>query len=236
MTGLSKGFTDTIDDAIANTKWDDHDDTIAKARGSYTGFLKSTPGYVQPDAKIIRAMVWTESGGPSSAAWSTKPMQIGVPGDPGLDALLGATDHGDLILPPAFKLSLTKATVKSNAANNIQAGLGYLLLRHASFKFVSVQDAGSASPYTVKPGDTLGKIAKALGSTVAQLEADNPKAKKSLHPKDVLSVQPAHMEWQIDGWTAVTAKSAAAKYNGGGDANYAAKLDYCIVTMGKLKR
>ena len=233
---LSKGWTDTIDQAVDDKRWDDHDDTIRKAIGSYTGNLSATPGYTQPDFKLIKAMLWTESGGPDNGAWSTKPLQIGVGSDPGLGALLDTAGRGNLIMPTAFQTSITKTTAKTTAAVNIQAAIGYLLLRHASFAFVSVQDAGATSEYPVVAGDSLSKIAKKKKTTIDEIKAQNPKAAKVIHVGDKLQIQPAHMEWQISGWSAVSTRSAAKLYNGGGDDKYAEKLDYCLALMPKLKR
>lgn len=236
---LSSKFTDTIDIALTDARWDGHDATIKGALGAFTNHLKSTLGYSQPDFKIIKAMLWTESGGPDnpSKAWATKPLQIGVPGDPGLGALLSKTEHGDLILPLALKSSITVLTAKSDPKTNIQAAIGYLLMRHAKFAFVNVED-GASMPfdYIVRSGDNLEKIARRNATTVEEIRKLNPKKSGILKPKDVLRLRNARMEWQVSGWAPVTTGSAETLYNGGGDKVYADKLNYCIDVMNRMKR
>jgi hypothetical protein len=127
--------------------------------------LSSVAGYRLLDWQLIKAMLWTETGA-AHAEWNSRPMQIGVPGDPGLTSFLSGQEGGDLILPPNWKGKLTTGSVRTISTHNIRAGVGYLLMRMANFEHKSVP-ASDTNTYdvTVKAGDSLEKIAKAQGST-----------------------------------------------------------------------
>ena len=60
-------------------------------------------------------------------------MQIGNPGDPGLKALLGNKEGGELIVP-LFIPRLTEALAGMTPQSNIRSGVGYLLMRMAKFE------------------------------------------------------------------------------------------------------
>jgi LysM repeat protein len=237
IVALNKKWKDTIDTALTDARWDGYDKTIKDALGAYTGYLKSTPGYAQPDSNLIKAMVWTETG-LYSPDWPSMPMQIGkFAADKGLADLLDPKGRGSLILPRAFQSSITVQTVQIDPAVNIQAGIGYLLKRHAAFSYVNVEDPDSAAyDYSVRQGDTFEKIARRNATTVEEIERLNSRKTGVLKPKDVLRLRNAAMQWRITGWTPVTALSAALLYNGGGDADYAEKLKYCMSVIGNLKR
>lgn len=53
-------------------------------------------------------MTWVETGA-ENAEWKTKPMQIGVQGDPGLASPLRGDEGGDLIIPPQRRGQFTHA-------------------------------------------------------------------------------------------------------------------------------
>ncbi|MEW5786970.1 MAG: LysM domain-containing protein [Pseudomonadota bacterium] len=76
-----------------------------------------------------------------------------------------------------------------------------------------------------KPGDSLEKIAKAQGSTVDTLKSLNPLV-GVLRPGQVLMYQKASVQRVITGWRSRSTALIAQRYNGGGDPNYARKLEY----------
>lgn len=90
-------WQDGLTNAAANAKWNDWDCEIQMAVNRH---LSGKAGYVSLDWKMIKAMVWVETGA-NDSEWKIKPMQIGVTGDPGLRALLSGKEGGDRLLAHA---------------------------------------------------------------------------------------------------------------------------------------
>lgn len=187
------------------------------------------------DRQLIKAMVWTETGA-VQAEWGIKPMQIGVAGDPGLTSFLSGNEGGDLILPPAWKGRLTAGSVSVIPGHNIRAGIGYPPMRMANTEYKSLPVTGAGvNEITVKPGDSMDKIARAHGSTTVHLKKLNPTV-NILRPGQTLKVQKASTQRTITGWRYISTSMIAQRYNGGGDPNYAKKLDYALslIRQGKM--
>jgi hypothetical protein len=223
-------WKDTIDGSRINKAWNDYDATIQQTVNAYNTYLPTTTGFTPLSWKLVKAMVWTETGGPSKPAWLSRPMQIGNAGDPGLAALLGGKEGGDLIMPPkiADGLTLQNANLPEK---NIQAGVGYLLMRAANYAYVNVEDiADVVHDYVVKPGDTFTSIARRSGSTVAELNALNPGV-GSLRIGQKVSVRKAKISKKIVGFKKLDSAMVAKLYNTK-DERYADKLDYCLKVMG----
>ncbi|ACB63130.1 Peptidoglycan-binding LysM [Burkholderia ambifaria MC40-6] len=230
-TGFEK-WQDGIDKAVGDTRWDSWDCEIRMAVDEYNRHLSGIAGYRPLDWQLIKAMLWVESGAADSE-WNSKPMRIGVSGDPGLASLLSGNEGGDLILPPAWKGQLTMGSVRSMPAHNIRAGIGYLLMKTAHYEYRSVSNADvKIYEVIVKPGDSLDKIAKAQASTVDALRKLNPTA-TVLRPGQALKYQKASVQRVITSWRQISTTLIAQRYNGGGDFNYAAKLDYALKAMQK---
>lgn len=233
-TGFDK-WQDGINKAVGDAKWNFWDCEIQMAVNEYNRHLSGTAGYMPLDWQLIKAMVWVESGA-DNFEWNVKPMQIGVAGDPGMTSLLSDKEGGDLILPPAWKGRLTTGSVRTIPAHNIRAGIGYLLMRMANFEYRSILGADTkVYEITVKPGDSLDKIAKVQGSTVDMLRKLNPTA-AVLRPGQVLKYQKALVERVVTSWRHISTTLIAQRYNGGGDPHYAKKLDHALslVRKGKL--
>lgn len=226
-------WQDGLNRAVGNSRWNAYDNELKTASSGFNQHLKSTVGYRQLDWLLIKAMLWTESGA-SSPEWQTKPMQIGVPGDPGLSSFLSGREGGELIVPPSWQGRLTSGTVRSMPAHNIRAGIGYLLMRMANFEFRSVlaADAKTIREVTIKPGDSLATIAKARGTTPEIMQQLNPTS-NVLRPGQILKFQTAAVQRVITGWRQITTDQIARRYNGGGDPNYAKKLDYALSLLRK---
>jgi hypothetical protein len=223
-------WQDTINRSRVNKAWNGYDATIQQTVNAYNAHLRTTTGFTPLSWKLVKAMVWTESGGPSNPAWLSRPMQIGNTGDPGLAALLGGKEGGDLIMPPKIAAVLT-AQNASLPERNIQAGVGYLLMRAANYTFVNVEDkADVVHDYVIKSGDTFSSIAQAWGSTIAELDALNPSA-KTLHIGQKVKVRKAKISKKIAGFKKLDTAAVAKLYNTK-DALYADKLDYCLKVMG----
>lgn len=231
-TGFEK-WQEGLNGATDNPVWSTYDCDVQVAVSEYNRHLGKTTAYVPLDARLIKAMLWVETGA-ASAQWRIKPMQIGVPGDPGLASLLSDREGGDLILPPAIKAVLTAGSVGKNPGHNIRAGIGYLLMRMANFEYQSVLDADTkVYDVAVKAGDSLDKIAKTHGSTLEIIKKLNASA--VLGVGQVVHYQKATVQRVITGWRSITTQSIALRYNGGGDPNYAKKLDYALslIRVGK---
>ena len=224
-TGLDK-WQDGLSSAADNSAWRTYDCDLQVAVAEYNRHLGATTGFAPLNWQLIKAMLWVETGA-DSAQWRSKPMQIGVPGDPGLSALLGGTEGGELILPPGIKAAISVGSVGRNPAHNIRAGIGYLLMRMANFDFQTVLDADTkVYEVTVKAGDSLDRIAKTHGSTLEIMRKLNTNA--GLRVGQLVRYQKATVQRVITGWRSITTQSIAQRYNGGGDPNYAKKLDYVL--------
>jgi hypothetical protein len=218
-------WQEDIDMSTDDAKWNSWDCEVQMAANEYNRHLSGTAGYFPLDWRLIKAMLWVETGA-NSSEWNSKPMQIGVAGDPGLTSFLSGKEGGDLILPTALKGRLTTGSVRTNPRHNIRAGIGYLLMRMANFEYRSgVGSDPKIYEVTVKAGDSLDKIAKAQGSTVDTLRKLNPTA-NVLRPGQMLKCQNASVQRVITGWRHISTTLIAQRYNGGGDPNYAKKLDY----------
>jgi hypothetical protein len=218
---------------VSTLGWNDYDCEIKTAVAEYNLHLRNTTGLGPLDWKLIKAMVWVETGA-NNPEWKTKPMQIGVQGDPGLASLLGGKEGGELILPLQWQKRLTVGSVRTIPSHNIRAGIAYLLMRMANFEYRSVQSDQTRLNVTVKSGDSLEKIAKNQGTTLELLKQLNPAA-KVLRPGLVLTYQKGTVKRVISGWRQFSTTQVAQRYNGGGDPNYAKKLDFAftLLTNGK---
>lgn len=231
--GLSAKWKSTIDDAIANKAWDDYDKLIkAEVSGYQARFAAMNPSV---DWKLFKAIAWTESGGPASSAWKARVLQIGNPGDPAYAVLKKGDEGAEVILSDQLKKDLASGSI-NDPTLNVRAGIAYVYVRLSRTAFESVTDAKDTTTYeyTVAAGDSFDSISRKVGTTIAVLQQLNA-GKKVLHPKDVVKYRKAAIKRVLKGWMGFTTKNVAQRYNVG-DPDYAAKLDYCLSVMGKLKR
>lgn len=113
--------------------------------------------------------------------------------------------------------------------------IGYLLMRMANYEHRSVPATDTKiHEVTVKAGDSLDKIARAQGTTLEVLTKLNPTA-GVLRPGQVLKYQKASIQRVISGWRPLSTTQIAQRYNGGGDPNYAKKLDFALEQVRKAK-
>lgn len=228
-TGFEK-WQDGLSAAAGDEKWNGWDCEVQMAVNEYNRHLARKPGYMPLDWQLIKAMLWVETGA-NNSEWKSKPMQIGVAGDPGLASLFSGKEGGDLIVPPALNGRLTMETARTIPAYNIRAGIGYLLMRVANFEYRTVLgEDPRIYEATVKAGDSLDKIAKTHGSTVDVLKKLNPTV-NVLRSGQILKYQKASTQRVITSWRNVTTILVAQRYNGGGDPNYAKKLDYALALV-----
>jgi hypothetical protein len=224
-------WQDTINAALTDPQWNEYDCDIQRIVGQFNRHLVGTANYMALDWKLLKAMVWTESGGPKNRAWRDNPVQIGNPGDPGLAALFSKNEGGGLVIPPELQRTMTIASVRASPQMNIGAGVAYLLMRHAKYDFATVPDPLDKATYDVvlKAGDNLDKISKLNGTTIATLQRLNAGI-SILRPGQTLKYQKASIKKVITKWTAISTISIARLYNVG-DPNYATKLNFCLSVM-----
>jgi hypothetical protein len=118
--------------------------------------------------------------------------------------------------------------VRTNPIHNIEAGIGYLLMRAAKFDYRSIPiDGEEVREAAVQAGGSLDKFAREYGTTVAVLRQLNPSA-GPLRQGLLLKYQRASVQQVIVGWRHISTSMVAHRYNGGGDPNYAKKLDYAL--------
>lgn len=228
-------WQDTIDTAITDSRWNEYDCDIQRGVAQFNRHLFSTAGFISLDWRLIKAMIWTESGGPDHRAWRSNPIQIGNPGDPGLRALLSDKEGGTLIIPPELKNKLTIATAAGSPQMNTRAGMAYLLMRLAQYGIGTVPDEQDKKVYEIvaKAGDSLDRIARANSTTVDTIKRLNP-GTHILRPGQTLKYKKATVQKIIVRWNMANPSTIAMRYNVG-DPDYAKKLAYCLTVMQKSK-
>lgn len=233
---LDKKWIDTIEQAIDDDTWDAYD-AVIQAEVQYYKTQLARLALPQVNWLLIKAMVWTETGGPSNPSWTSRPMQIGNPGDPALAVLQGGKEGSDLIMSSSLKEAIRmRRTDEPNI--NIQAGIAYLYTRMAQSEIRSVVDPVDRTihSYTVVAGDSLDKISRKVGTTVDELRASNPGQTALIRPGQELTYHKAQHQRVIIAWRAFNATTIALRYNVG-DPAYAEKLTYIVDTViPKLKR
>lgn len=220
-------WKDTINQGINDSKWDKYDNLIKTEVDAYA--LKFTALSSKVNWLLIKAMLWTESGGPSNRAWNTRPLQIGNIGDPAYDVLKSGSEGSELIMSDALKRSIVSGSIDDPEVN-IKAGIAYLYTRMAITNIISVRDLKDSKEYeyTVVAGDSLDKISKKVNTTISELRRLNPKSAGIIRAGQKLKYVKAQMKRSIISWREFSPSVVADRYNGGGDINYSAKLVYIL--------
>jgi hypothetical protein len=237
LMALDSKWTNTVNDGQTNAAWDAYDAVVQGEVNAYNTRFAHEQGYIPVDWKLCKAILWVESGGPKSPAWKARAMQIGNPGDPAYNILQFGKENSGLILSAALATDLKGKSI-DDPALNIRAGIAYLFVRLAKFEEKSVTDPTDRQDheYIVLPHDSLWVIAKKVGTTMDLLKAMNPGVDRMIHPKQILKYRKASMKMLLVGWRGFNPATIAQYYNGGGDADYAAKINYVLDLFRKLKR
>ncbi len=224
----NKKWKEEINKAVSDSAWSRWDCEILAAVKEYNHHLSSTPNYILLDWRVIKAMLWIESGA-NNSDWATKPMQIATLGDSGLNKLLSGKDGGELIMPPLLQKKLTSALATSHGTYNIKAGIGYLLMRMAYFEQKNVidKDDSRIKELIIEKSDSLHKLAKKYFTTVDTLKQMNANT-EILRPGTKLRYRKSAKQKVITGWRQISPTSIAQKYNSNGDPLYKDKLDYAL--------
>ncbi len=231
---LDEKWKQSVDDGITNQTWDDYDDIIKREVEEYNRRLATTPGYICLDWKLFKAMEWVESGGPSNAAWKTRPMQIGNVGDPGYQALKTGEGAASLIMSDALTRDIKAGDINSPDLN-IRAGVAYAITRLSKSDIKPTDDPKDpVQEYTMLHDGTLFAVATKVGATLESIKALNPGV-ISVKKGQKVKYRKAKMKRVITGWRMASTVSLAERYNAG-DSNYQAKLDYVLALFPKLKR
>lgn len=233
---LAANWIATMDAAIKNPKSALYDAIIKRTVAHYQLRFGKTPGFPALDWRLFKAQLLVESGGPTNPAWSTRPMQIGNPGDAAYGVLRSGVQGSNLIMSVPLKMDISSKSI-STPELNIRAAIAYVFTLAAKFHPAQVIDNPKVKHVKVMPGQSLSSIAAAQHTTIQDLVQENPKAAGVLHPGQVLKFQAAHMAIVIAGWKQITPEFLARWYNGGGydgfgDPAYAAKLKYVLGKLG----
>ena len=235
---LSQPWKNTVNQGITDPRWDEYDSPIKKEVDRLNVQLAFTPQFFKLDWLSVKAMLWIESGGPDNSSWKERVMQIGNAGDPAYAVLQGGKEGSLLIMDAALQKDIKLAGIKKPDVN-IRAAIAYLYTRLAKFEEKSLPDAKDARVYDYKvaAGDSLWAIAKKVGTTVKELETRNPGSKSMIKAGQILKYRKAKTGLAIVGWRAATTSEIASRYNGGGDPDYAEKLNYELTDVfPKIKR
>lgn len=233
---ISQKWKDTVNRGIDDPRWDEYDTFIKDEVKKLNFKLAHTPQFLKLNWLLVKAIIWTESGGPENPSWKKRVMQIGNRTDPAYKVIQDGKEGSDLIMEPALRKDLH---LIDNPKVNIRVGLVYLFTRLAKFQYKSIPDPKDKKIYEYKvlKGDNLSVIANKVSTTLEELKNHNPTAKSMIKPDQILKYRKAKISQVIVGWRTISTAEIANRYNGGGDPDYKAKLNYVLKELfPKLKR
>ncbi|BAP56762.1 peptidoglycan-binding lysin domain protein [Thioploca ingrica] len=224
---ISQKWQNTVNQGMTDGRWDEYDDLIKKEVDTYNNRLVTTPNFARINWLYIKAILWTESGGPDNPSWKTQPMQIGNPGDPAYRVLQQGKEGANKIMDSNLPNQLTNI---NDPKINIKASIAYLFTRMAKLKNESILDDRDQNiyQYEVKRGDTLESIAKKNGTTIDELKSYNNLVSDNISPAQILKYRKAKIDLIIADWRNFNVIVIAQRYNGGGDPSYSDKLKYLL--------
>src|ERR1700759_5201921 len=133
--------------ALKDPRSDEYDPTILDELRSYNTRFGETPGFEKLRLHLFKAVLLTESGGPSNTEWTCRPMQIGNPGDPGYEVLRERKENSDLIMSHALQREIATQSI-DHPILNIMAGIALVLTKAARFNCRSELDPSDHRIYT----------------------------------------------------------------------------------------
>ena len=225
-------WTATMDAAVADPRSAAYDQTIQSELRDYTARLGSTRGYVEPPFRLIKALLLIESGGPAAPSWRGRVAQIGNLGDAGYGVLKAGGENSALVMSPDLRARLADTAI-SDPTLNVRAAIALIFTKAVQAATTSVVDPADPlmRQHVVTKGDSFGRIARTESSTVPDIRASNPAISPNLRLKEKVNYHHASMVNQITGWSLIDANFLARRYNGGGDPDYADKLNYVLAHL-----
>jgi LysM domain len=228
-TSLDGEWEATAFAALKDPRSDEYDSTIMHELRNYNARFATTPGFEKLRLHLFKAVLLTESGGPSSIEWTCRPMQIGNPGDPGYDVLREHQENPNIIMSRALQRDIATKSI-DHPILNIRAGIALVLTKAARFRCRSEVDSFDHRTYThvVVEGESLFQISEAEHTTAQELKESNPELSKTLHAGQRLRFRRAHIVTEIAGWRDIDVEFLANRYNGDGDPEYSSKVSYLL--------
>ncbi len=224
---IDQRWKDTVKQGINDAKWDQYDSIIKSEVDAYAHKFKALVSKI--DWLLLKALLWTESGGPDNSAWNTRPMQIGNKGDPGYSILKNEGEGSSLIMSDELKQSIANGFINTPDVN-IKAGMAYLYTRMAITNIMSIRNLKDSKEYgyEIVSGDNLEKISIKISTTIFELRRLNPAASGIIRPGQKMKYVKATMQRSIIDWRKFNADNIADRYNGGGDKDYSSKITYIL--------
>ncbi len=205
--------------------WDMHDSAIRGAVSSFQQFNGMKSGYVGPTWQLIKAMIWTEGGGPRyQDEWTLRPMQIGKQGDLGIVDVVTKPGIG-VVTPPEIRRNFQMAAIRSNASLNIQAGL---VLLHLKLSFLGHRQKSEppAERLTLGIGDVWDGARNAGDALHGRVD------RHAIRSHARQTSVPLVSEPYVMAWLPFHPIVLYQRYNVG-DAAYARKLECCMELMNR---
>ncbi len=229
---LSPKWTATMDAAVADPCSPAYDQTIQAELRDYTARLRSTPGYVEPPFRLMKALLMIESGGPAAPSWRGRVAQTGNLGDQGYGVLKTGSENSDLVMSPDLRATLASTFINDPVLNG-RAAIALVFTKAVIAVTVSAVDPADPllRQHVMTKGDSFNRIAHTERSTVPDIRASNPSISPALRLKERVSYHHASMVRQITSWNVIDANFLARRYNGGGDPGYVEKLNYVLVRL-----
>ena len=208
--------------------WNAYDQDVQNIVSDFNNYLRTTPGYVSLDWRLIKAMLWVETGPYAERnLWYSKPMQSANHHDLGWPEMMrsGNRDRMHLIVPPNLRGAV--ASPNLTPRDNIVAGVAYLLYSAAETGPKTVIDKQDVKTVTVARGDSLYLIARQVGTTEPVLKDMNSRMTLfPLQPGMKLTYSPAKTIVSILGWRPINPQSTYRLYNGHPGTDYGNKVQF----------
>ncbi len=208
--------------------WNAYDQDTQNIVSDFNNYLRTTPGYVSLDWRLIKAMLWAETGPHARKdLWKTQPMQSANPHDLGWPEMMRSSnkDRMHLIVPPNLRGAV--ASPNLSPRDNIVAGVAYLLYSAAETGPKTLIDKKDVKTVTVVRGDSLDLIARRVGTTEPVLKDMNSRMTLfPLQPGMKLTYSPAKTVTAILGWRPINPQSTYRLYNGHPGTDYGNKVQF----------
>jgi hypothetical protein len=226
---LDKYWEETAIASLRDPRSDEYDKVLIDELDSYNRRFGATTDFRDLRLFLFKALLLTESGGPSNYEWKFRPMQIGNPGDPGYEVLRRHAENSAMIMSERLQHDIATQSIDEPVLN-IRAAIALILTMAGRFRRRSEleRDDGRVHIHVVREGESLVDISLDNKTTVEEIKALNPGLGPTLHDGQQLKFRHAHWVTEIVGWRDVDVAFLASRYNGDGDPDYAGKISYLL--------